>query len=163
MFGFHIIRVERVRGRSEVQARHILKTPRIELEDVERARRLADDLARRAQAGESMTALYDEYSDPLAFDSLTVPFEQLEELPPVYGSLSGVRGGEVVGPLEYTTGAGGTGDVRIAVVKILEVREAGAYTFEDLRGQLATQVQQDLQRERIMEDLRAQSYVEIRM
>jgi len=162
-FGFHIIKVERVRGRSEIQARHILKIPEIGPDDVERARELAADIARRAQAGESMIALYDEYSDPLAPDSLTMAFEQLEELPPVYGALNGVSGGEVVGPLEYQAGAGRPGDIRLAVVKVLEVREAGAYTFEDFRTQLATQIQQELQRERIMEDLRAQSYIEIRM
>ena len=162
-FGFHIIKVERIRGRSEIQARHILKVAEIGAEDVERARELAADIARRAQSGESMIALYDEYSDPLAEDSLTMPFEQLEQLPPAYGALNGVSGGEVVGPLEYQAGSGRPGDIRLAVVKVLEVREAGAYTFEDFRTQLATQIQQDRQRERILEDLRAQSYIEIRM
>jgi peptidyl-prolyl cis-trans isomerase SurA len=161
-FGFHIIKVERIRGRSEIQARHILKIPEVGPGDVERARELAADIARRAQAGESMIALYAEYSDPLAPDSLTMAFEQLEELPPVYGSLNGVRGGEVVGPLEYQSGSGRTGDIRLAVVKILEVREAGAFTFEDFRTQLATQIQQDRQRDRIMQDLRAKSFIEIR-
>jgi peptidyl-prolyl cis-trans isomerase SurA len=167
LFGFHIIKVERVRGRSEIQARHILKIPEVGPDDVERARQLATDIARRAQAGESMIELYDEYSvpvaaEPLAADSMTIPFDQLDQLPPAYGSLSGVRGGEVVGPLEYQTGSGRTGDVRLAVVKVLAVREAGAYTFEDLRAQLATQIQQDRQRQRILDDLRAESYIEVR-
>jgi hypothetical protein len=110
-----------------------------------------------------MTALYDEFSDPLAEDSMTIAFDQLEELPPAYGVLARVSGGEVVGPLEYQAGAGEPGDVRFAVVKVVGVREAGAYTLDDLRAQLATQIQQERQRERIMEDLRAQAYIEIRM
>ena len=163
VFGFHIIKIERVRGRSEVQARHILVIPETTAADVERARTLGVDLSRRAQAGESMIGLYDEYSDPIAPDSVSIPFEQLEDLPPVYGSLSGVTGGEVVGPLEYQAGSGTPGDVRFAVIKVIAVREAGAYTFEDLRTQLATQLQQERQRERILQELRAQTYVEIRM
>jgi peptidyl-prolyl cis-trans isomerase SurA len=167
VFGFHLIKVERARGRSEIQARHILKIPEIGPEDVERARQLASDIAQRAQAGESMVALYDEYSvpvaaEPLAADSMTIPFEQLDALPPAYGILAGAITGAVVGPLEYQAGSGRSGDVRLVVVKVLEVREAGAYTFEDLRGQLATQIQQDRQRERILDDLRARAYIEVR-
>jgi peptidyl-prolyl cis-trans isomerase SurA len=163
VFGFHIIKVERVRGRSEIQARHILKMAEVSPADVDRARDLAAEVARRAQAGESMTALYDEFSDPLAEDSMTIAFDQLEELPPAYGVLARVSGGEVVGPLEYQAGAGAPGDVRFAIIKVVGVREAGAYTLDDLRAQLATQIQQERQRERIMEDLRAQAYIEIRM
>ena len=51
-----------------------------------------------------MTALYDEFSDPREPDSLTIAFDQLEELPPAYAALSGARGGEIVGPLEYDAG-----------------------------------------------------------
>jgi peptidyl-prolyl cis-trans isomerase SurA len=163
VFGFHIIKVERVRGRSEIQARHILKMAAVTPDDVDRARDRASDIARRAQAGESMTALYDEFSDPLAEDSMTIAFDQLEELPPAYGVLGRVGGGEVVGPLEYQAGSGQPGDVRFAVVRVIGVREAGAYTLDDLRAQLATQIRQERQRERIMEDLRAQAYIEIRM
>jgi parvulin-like peptidyl-prolyl isomerase len=162
-FGFHIIKVERVRGRSEVQARHILKMAETTAADVERARALGVDVARRAQAGESMIALFDEFSDPLAPDSLTIAFEQLGDLPPSYGALTAARGGEVVGPLEYTGESGEAGDIRFAVVRVLEVREAGAYTLDDLRTQIATQIQQELQRERILEELRAQTFIEIRM
>jgi peptidyl-prolyl cis-trans isomerase SurA len=162
VFGFHVIKVERARGRSEIQARHILKIPELGPADVERARELAASIAQRAQAGESMVALYDEYSDPLAEDSLTLAFDQLQELPPAYGALSSASVGEVIGPLEYQAGSGRPGDIRLAVVRILEVREAGAYTFEDLRAQLATQIQQDRQRERILDDLRAQAFIEIR-
>jgi peptidyl-prolyl cis-trans isomerase SurA len=163
VFGYHIIRVERSRGRSEVQARHILKIAEVTEADLERARSLADDIARRAQAGESMVALFDEYSDPVAQDSLTIPFEQLGDLPPAYAALANVRGGEVVGPLEYRGASGTAADVRFAIVKVLGVREAGAYTFEDLRGQIATLIQRERQRERILAELRARTYIELRM
>lgn len=163
VFGYHIIKVERIRGRSEVQARHILKVPETSEADLEAARALARQLAERARAGESMTALFDEYSDPLAPDSLTVAFDRLSEFPEAYGALRTASTGDVVGPLEYQAGSGSSEDLRFAVVKVLEVREAGAYTFEDLRPQLASQVQQEKQRERILEDLRSKTYIDIRM
>ncbi|GIS80003.1 MAG: hypothetical protein CM1200mP14_15690 [Gammaproteobacteria bacterium] len=43
-----------------------------------------------------------------------------------------------------------------------EVREAGAYTFEDLRGQVAAQLQEQRQYARILEELRAKTHIEIR-
>jgi peptidyl-prolyl cis-trans isomerase SurA len=163
IFGYHVIKVERVRGRSEVQARHILKIPESGPADLERARAVARDVAERARAGESMTALFDAYSDPLAADSLTLPFEQLSELPPAYDVLRTATAGQVVGPIEYQAPGGMASDLRLAVVKVLQVREAGAYTFEDLRPQLASQLQQEKQRARILADLRANTHIEIRM
>jgi len=163
VFGYHIIKVERIRGRSEVQARHILTVAETSPADLEAGRALARRVADRARAGESMTALFDEYSDPLAPDSLTVAFDQLGEFPPAYSALRTVSTGDVVGPLEYQAGSARPADLRFAVIKVLQVREAGAYTFEDLRAQLASQVQQEKQRQRILEDLRSKTYIDIRM
>lgn len=163
LFGYHVIKVERVRGRSEVQARHILKIPESGDMDLERARALARDVAERARAGESMTTLFDAYSDPTAPDSLTLPFERLAELPPAYALLNSASAGEVVGPFEYQAPGGTASDLRLAVVKVLEVREAGAYTFEDLRAQIAAQLQEQKRREQILEGLRANTHIEIRM
>jgi peptidyl-prolyl cis-trans isomerase SurA len=163
VFGFHIIKVERVRGRSEVQARHILVIPETSTADIEAARAEARSVADRARGGESMVELFDEYSDPLVPDSLTVPFDQLGDFPAAYATLNSASTGDVVGPLEYQPGDGPQGDLRFAVVKVLEVREAGAYTFEDLRPQIASQLQQEKQRLQILENLRARTYIDIRM
>ena len=163
VFGYHIIKVDRVRGRSEVQARHILVIPESGPADLEAARTLAREVADRARAGDSMTALFDEYSDPLAPDSLTVAFEQLGDFPASYSALNSASTGDVVGPLEYRSGSGQSGDPRFAVIRVLEVREAGAYTFEDLRATIASQIQQERQRQRILEELRAKTYIDIRM
>jgi len=163
VFGYHIIKVERVRGRSEVQARHILVTPESGSASLDASRALASAVADRARAGESMLELFDEYSDPLVPDSLTVPFEQLDQFPPAYAELSTASTGDVIGPLEFQQGSGQPSDVRLAVVKVLQVREAGAYTFEDLRGNISGQLQQEKQRQQILEDLRSKTYIDIRM
>ncbi|SVB95516.1 uncharacterized protein METZ01_LOCUS248370, partial [marine metagenome] len=54
-------------------------------------------------------------------------------------------------------------DARVAIVKVVSIREAGAYTFEDLRGQIAGQLQQEKQRARLLEGLRTNAHIEIRM
>ncbi|HET9949317.1 MAG TPA: peptidylprolyl isomerase, partial [Longimicrobiales bacterium] len=163
-FGFHIIKVERTRGRSEVQARHILIVPEVTQEDVDQARALADSLVEAARSGASMAELYAEHNnDPIAPDSVTIAFDQLDQLPPAYSALRPTRAGDVIGPLEYTAATDRLEDVRLAVVKVVEVREAGAFTFEDMRAQLAQRVQAEKQRQRIIEDLRSRTYIEIRL
>jgi peptidyl-prolyl cis-trans isomerase SurA len=158
-FGFHIIKVERYRA-GERQARHILIIPEKTEEDMERARAEAQDVRTRALAGESMEQLFEEFSDPAAPDSVTFAFEQIGELPAAYAVLRTAAGGSVVGPIEYEVGPG---ERRIAVVKVVELREAGAYTFDDLRPQLSTALQQEKQIERIVSGLRARTHIEIRM
>lgn len=158
-FGFHIIKVERMRP-GERNARHILIIPERTEEDLSTAREAAVQIRQQAEAGTSMRELYDEFSDPAAPDSITFAFEQLSELPPAYTILRTASAGDFVGPLEYEVGPGET---RLAVISVTEVREAGAYTFEDLRGQLAAQLQQERQIERIIEELRALTYIDIRM
>ncbi|MDZ7779250.1 MAG: peptidylprolyl isomerase [Gemmatimonadota bacterium] len=155
-FGFHIIKVERTRP-GERQGRHILIVPEKTDRDIERARTLAESITTDAQAGASMDSLYQEYSDPAAPDSLTVSFDQLGELPPEYEVLRGASEGEVLGPVEYE----GQADTRFAVIKVERIREAGTYTFEDVRGQIASQVQQERRLDRVIEELRQRTHIEI--
>ncbi len=158
-FGYHIIKAAQRRA-GERRSRHILIVPAKTEADLERARAVARDVLQRARDGESMADLFEEYSDPAAPDSLTLPFDQVSDLPPVYSELRSASTGIFVGPLEYEVSPGET---RIAVIHVIEVREAGAYTFEDLRGQIASQLQAEKQREALVEELRANTYIEIRM
>lgn len=158
-FGFHIIKVERYRA-GERQARHILITPETTEEDIRRTQDLAESVAEEVRAGASIPELVDEHGDPAAPDSMTVAFDQLSELPPAYGPVRTAAEGDVIGPLRYELG---TGETRFAVIRVDEIREAGAYTFEDLRSQIATQLRQEKQQERLLEDLRERTHIDIRM
>jgi peptidyl-prolyl cis-trans isomerase SurA len=161
-FGFHIIKVERFR-QGERQARHILIMPEQSDADLQKARDLANDVRARAEAGESMVDLLAEHRedvDELAPDSLTVTFDQIGELGPAYAPLRTASGGDILGPIEHEMPSG---EQRFTVVRVLEVREAGAYTFEDLRGAIASRLQQEKQIERLHEQLRANTHIEIRM
>jgi peptidyl-prolyl cis-trans isomerase SurA len=158
-FGYHIIKIERSR-RGERQGRHILIIPEKTPEDIDVARELLAGLMARARDGESMSELAAEYGDPAAEDSLTFAFDQISDMPPAYTILRTTPAGDIRGPIEYEIG---TNEVRIAFVKVIEVREAGSYTFEDLRSQIADQLQQEKQIEQMLDELRAGTYIDIRM
>jgi len=161
-FGFHIIKVERFRS-GERQARHILIRPERTEADVQRTRDLGAIIAAQLRGGRPVEEFVAEYADQIdeaAPDSLTIPFDQIADLPPAYASLQSATTAQIVGPLEYSLGAG---EDRIAVVEVVQVREAGAYTFEDLRGQLAGQLQQEKQIQRLIDGLRERTYIEIVM
>ena len=157
-FGYHIIKIERSRG-GEKRGRHILVMPEMTEADIQTARDTASMVLEQVKNGEPMEILFARYSDEQAPDTVPVPFDQIDELPPGYGVLATAVANEVIGPIEYQTARG---DVRLAVVKVEEVREAGAYTFEDLRGQVAAQLQEQRQYARILEELRAKTHIEIR-
>ena len=163
VFGFHLIKVERTRGRGEVQARHILKVPAVSATDIEDAQDIARRVVERARAGEDMTDLFDEFGDTSEPDSLTIAYEQLAGLPPSFAALRTGAAGDVIGPLEYQQGSGAASDLRLSVVKIMGIREAGAFTFEDVRPLLANQLQELKRREQVLETLRANTYIDIRM
>ena len=157
-FGYHIIKIERSRG-GEKRGRHILIMPEMTEADIQTTRDTASVVLEQVKNGEPMEILFERYSDEEAPDTVPVPFDQINELPPGYGVISTAVANEVIGPIEYQTPRG---DVRLAVVKVEEVREAGAYTFEDLRGQVAAQLQEQRQYARILEELRAKTHIEIR-
>jgi peptidyl-prolyl cis-trans isomerase SurA len=157
-YGFHIITIERSRP-GERRGRHILLMPEVTAGDLQAARETASEVLIQLNNGAPMEGLVEQYGDPESPDSLTVTMEQISNLPPGYNVLAGASAGDVIGPLEYATGQGET---RFAVINVTDVREAGSYTFEDIRGQLADQLQQQKKIARILGDLRARTYIEIR-
>ena len=157
-FGYHIIKIERSRG-GEKRGRHILVMPEMTETDIQTARDTASVVLEKMKNGEPMEILFARYSDEEAPDTIPVPFDQIDQLPLGYGVISTAMANDVIGPIEYQTPRG---DVRLAVVKVEEIREAGAYTFEDLRGQVAAQLQEQRQYARILEGLRAKTHIEIR-
>ncbi len=158
-FGYHIIKVERSR-QGERKGRHILLIPEQTSTDTEAVRALADQVATEARSGVPMSELYARHSDQEAPDTLTVTYEQLGQLPPGYDAVRTAAVGDVVGPIEYQAARGET---RLAVVKVKEIREAGSYSFEDVRAQLEQRLIQQKQIQRIVADLKKQTYIELRM
>ena len=157
-YGFHVIKIERFRA-GERKARHILLVPEVTEIDLQRMRDTAAEVLAEVQSGADIDALVARYADPEAPDSVTIEFDRISSLPPGYEVIATASSGDVIGPIEYDTGQG---TKRISVLKVTEVREAGAYTFEDLKDQLAERLLRQKQIAKILEDLRAKTHIEIR-
>lgn len=157
-FGFHVILVERHRG-AERRARHILIRPVTDYTDITRTRELAQDIAERAQS-EDFQTLIDQYHDAETPDSFTVATREVaQQLPPAYlAALSRREAGEIVGPIEFAFRE----QDHFAVILIVEVREAGDYTYEDLVESIRATLIEEKRVKALVESLRAKTYVEIK-
>lgn len=157
-FGWHIIQVERVQP-SEVQARHILLVPEVSEENADSARRLAEVVHRAVHAGASIDSLQRLYHDPSADkESKNVP---LDQLPEAYAKMIGsAEAGDVV-PL--FTMEGQHGRDQHVILKVTEKRSAGDIRFEDVRHQIRDRLGEQLAIRRYLDELRASTYVDIRI
>jgi peptidyl-prolyl cis-trans isomerase SurA len=157
-FGYHIIKIERVRG-AEVQARHILFRPALSDDDALRARARADSAADRARAGEDMADLAEQYGDgetplrggPAPIDTLQRVFQT---------DLSELETGDIVGPIPV-----GSADVatEFYIIRVLEREPEREWRLDDpqmsfIREQVARQKLLD----EIVDELRRSAYVDIR-
>ncbi|MBW3534977.1 MAG: peptidylprolyl isomerase [Gemmatimonadetes bacterium] len=162
-FGWHVIKVERSRP-GEVKARHILVRPEMDAGGSEQARMLADSLAARVRGGERLSTLLREFEGQLndqVPDSLTIPRNQLDEAVPNAWRqpLRTASQGDILGPFPFQAGE----DTHYVVAEVTEVRAAGEYAFEDLRGQLERQLREQKQIERVLQRLRDRIYVDVRL
>jgi peptidyl-prolyl cis-trans isomerase SurA len=157
-FGFHIIKLERVRG-AERQARHILIAHDLSTADSAATRQRAEEVARRLRAGESVDALVAAYGHPderVAYDNMLV-----DQLPPEYAAaLAGAQAGQVVGPIPL--GDNGTTPA-FAVVRITGITPAGEYTLTDVRAQIRQRLEQEKLLQELIEQLRRETFVDIRL
>jgi peptidyl-prolyl cis-trans isomerase SurA len=158
-FGWHVIMVERSRP-GEVKARHILIIPETSDQDLVRTEELADSLAALVRAGGPVEPLHEEFGQVDQPSSFSIPRDQIAaELPPGYGeALETAVEGDVVGP--FTSDLGGR--QYLVVIRVAEVREAGEFTFEDFREPIRNRLQQQKRIERLYEQLRSQTHIEIR-
>ncbi len=157
--GFHIIKLERVRG-NERSAKHILVRPEINPADVGRAEQLAQDVADALRAGADIDSLIGLHGDPSQQSEL-VDYPQ-DQLPPGYReTLPLAQVGDILGPVRIESPAVPGGGFWI-VGKLLATSPGGEWTFEDARENLRLQIQQQKMLERLVQRLREQTYVEIR-
>jgi peptidyl-prolyl cis-trans isomerase SurA len=156
-FGFHIIKLERIRG-DERSARHILIRPEMSDEDTAAAHQTAGDVARMLEAGAEIDSLIARYGDPNERSSLT-SFAQ-DRLPPEYRqALQGAQVGDIVGPFQLSI-PGMPGKWIVAKLSALEA--GGEWTLDDVRESIRQQIQQERMLRRVVDDLRESTYIEMR-
>ncbi len=160
-FGFHIIQVNRRRS-GEIRASHILIPVDPTPADIGRIRQRAEEVKDRLESGEAFEELREEFGDQESPDTLHVPFDRLQDLPPGFAEpLARSEAGQLLEPVEYDA----RGETRLGVVKVLEVLPAGPYSLDDpeLRSRIMQTLQQQKLVEQILDELRSKTYIQIRM
>lgn len=158
-FGYHIIRVDRVQP-AEVKSRHILIRPAITDADVAAARDTAAQVAAQLRSGTSFETLVSRYHDPAEERGLLQPYPR-DSLPPSYqAAIEGKQAGEVTEPFQL--GNEQTG-IKFGVLELATVAEGGEYTLAELRERLRSQLAVEKSTRQLLDELRASTYVAIRL
>lgn len=158
--GAHIIRVDRIRG-PERRISHIL----IQAEaDREQTRSRAEQVRADVEAGTPLLDIADELDDPVNQSGrFQYPLDQIDEFPSDYANaVRQAEPGDLLGPIELPLEEDESRSAWV-VVEIVDVREAGEYTIDDLRAQLRNFLRSEKFTARLVERLRARTHIEIRI
>ena len=158
-FGYHIIRVDRVQS-AEVKARHILISPVIDSADIARAKVEADTVAAQWARGMSYDSLAAKHHDPTEEKGVLQPFNR-DSLPASYqAALTGAKAGTITTPFQL---ANPRGQPKYAVLQVVTATDAGEYNPAEIREQIRAQLSDERSIRQLLDDLRKQTYVSVRM
>jgi peptidyl-prolyl cis-trans isomerase SurA len=159
-FGFHIIKVDRVRP-GEVKASQILIKWKIDSGQVAAAHVEADSVLRLWRSGASFDTLVARFHDTNEEKGSLQPFPR-DSLPPSYqGAFAGKAGRDFVGPFPIPDRV--TGAQKFVIAQVLDTQEGGDYTVADLRQTIRAQLQEERSFRRLLDGLRKETYVSIRV
>ncbi len=159
VYGYHIIRVDRVRS-AEVRARHILIKPKVDSLDGAVARARADTALALWRQGVSYDSLLKRFHDP--DEERTVPEYPRDSLPAPYRTaLEGVAEGAFTPIFELPNPA--TGVPKAVVLQLISSKPAGQYTLEDYQERLRQQLREEKSLRRTLDNLRREYYVSLRL
>jgi peptidyl-prolyl cis-trans isomerase SurA len=158
-FGYHIIKVDRVQP-SEVKGRHILIRPAIDSADVQRARVLADSVAKLWRNGANFDSLVAKYHDPSEEKIMPDPFPQAQ-LPKEYqAAIKGHKAGDILDP--FTIMDASRGVPKFFILELTAVDSAREPTLADYRQDIRDRLTQQKGVRRYLDNLRKQTFVSIR-
>jgi peptidyl-prolyl cis-trans isomerase SurA len=158
-FGYHIIQVDRSQP-AEVKARHILFAPDITDEERVAARRRADSVAVLLRAGtmsfDSLRLLYGDTSERreelLPRERLTAEFQE---------AFRTVLPGQVIEPTVLD--ADNPTRTRYLVAVVTDVQPERQFTYDEMRDFIRQRLQDDRARRQVIDTLRRQTYIDIRL
>ncbi|GEM_PF-165486 len=160
VFGYHIIRVDRVKP-SEVKASHILIRWKIDTAQVLAARAEADSVLAKWKSGTNFDTLVLHHHDPNEEKGSLQPFPR-DSLPPSYqAAFAGKKSGDFAGPFEIADR--GSGHAKFVVAQILDATDGGDYTVADWRDRLRAQLADERAIARLLDSLRKETYVALRI
>ena len=159
-YGYHIIKVDRVQP-AEVKSRHILIRPALDSSSVARAKVEADSVATALRNGASFDSLVAKHNDPREYTMITEPVER-EKLPQSYATaFSGKTDNEIIDPFLIEDKQ--SGFPKVVVAQIIKAVEGGELTVADLRETIREQIAQEKAMRRLLDSLRRQTYVSVRL
>ena len=153
-FGYHLIMVERVRG-GERRIRHIVIQPEITASDVEANDIRAESLAARLKAGETMADL------ELEPDTVDLTLPQIAQRSQALAvEIQNAQAGDVVGPVRVNDPRS-ENDWTLA--RVLGTTSGGPAEFLEFRDVIVERLQSQRHTERVVEGLRSQAHIDIRL
>lgn len=162
-FGYHIIKVENVRG-GERNIRHILIRPEMGPADTERARELAEAVADSIRDGVPLQEMAEQHGvEEIPVRIPEIPFDEIEQrLGPQYGAaLTDPVPGEVIGPFENPELL--PDRPAFVIVRITDFKQQGAWDIDEIRDQVRERLTFDEGYARFVEELRNEVYVDVRI
>lgn len=156
-FGFHIIQVQRVQP-AEVLARHILIAPEVSPAQIEATRRLADSVRAALARGASFDSLAQRYGDvnvPKLAEGVAIA-----QLGPEYQHLFAADSTTGLKPVLELSAA--SARPQFVVLEVTARQAEGEVTYDDVRDQIRTQLAQELGVRHYVDQLRRQTYIDIR-
>lgn len=158
-FGYHIIRVDRVQS-AEVHVHHILISPVIDSSDVALARVEADSVAAQWRRGVPYDTLVAHHHDPSEEKGILQPYPR-DSLPAAYQpTLIGAKAGQITTPFEVPNPRG---QPKWGILQIVTLTEAGQYQESEIREQIRAQLADEREIRQLLDDLRKQTFVSIRL
>jgi peptidyl-prolyl cis-trans isomerase SurA len=158
-FGYHIIKVDRVQS-AEVKARHILIAPVIDSPDVAAAKVEADTVAAQWRRGVSYDTLVAKHHDATEEKGMLQPFPR-DSLPPSYiAALAAAKAGTITSPFQL---ANPRGQPKYAVLQVVTANDAGEYKESEIRDQIRAQLSEERSIRQLLDGMRKQTYVSVRM
>ncbi len=160
VFGAHIIRVDRIRP-AEVKARHILLRWNMDSTDVARAKLEADTVLNAWKKGASYDSLVTKHHDEAELRLMADPVPR-DSLPPEYReALKDKQAGDFAGPFLIPNPQNGLS--KAVVLQLTSAEPGGDLKLSDVRERIRAQLVQEKTARRILDQLRKETYVSIRM
>lgn len=159
-YGFHIIRVDRVRP-GEVRARHILVSPVVAPADVQHARLRADSALALWRAGTPYDSLVVRFHDPA--EEKTIPEGvPVDSLPVEYRV--GLRTVPSAGFSEvFALPQPGSTSNKWVLAQVIESKPAGEHSLDEFQERVRAQLKEEKSTRRTLDALRREYYVSLRL
>ncbi len=154
-FGYHLILLERIRG-GERRVRHILVEPEIVESDIEENQLRAQSFAEQLDSGSVSDDIFE-----IDSDTLDLALGQIAEISPEYAAgMINAQAGDIIGPIQLV---GPRMENSWGIAKIIEMKKGGSSEFEDVRELIEERLRSIRGAEDLIEELRNQTFVEIRL